>query len=183
MNEDLILKVLPIFQGLRVYHRHRVFGLQFLPKRGPAIICSTHSLATYDLMMLMAAVYDVDGRFPRSLIDRTFYRVPGLGGFMEQLGCVVGNLDNAQSILSNGELLYIAPGGMEESLRSSRNKYQFYWQKRRGFTRLSLETGAPIVLAACPGADDIFQVYDSPLTKWAYKKLRFPLFLSPQDVH
>ena len=43
---------------------------------------------------------------------------------------------------------------------------------------MSLETGAPIVLAACPRADDIYKVYENAVTKLIYKKLKLPFFLA-----
>jgi 1-acyl-sn-glycerol-3-phosphate acyltransferase len=178
MDEEFTLKLLPIMNALRIYHRHDVHGLENIPSRGPVIVATNHSLATYDMLMLMAAVYCYNGRLPRSLIDRAFYVVPGLGETMERLGCIAGSQGTAAKLLNNGEIIYIAPGGMRESLRPSTERYQILWNRRRGFARLSLETGAPIVLAACPRADDIYKVYDSSITKLIYKKLRLPFFLA-----
>jgi 1-acyl-sn-glycerol-3-phosphate acyltransferase len=178
MDEEFALKLLPVVNALRTYHRHEVHGLENIPKRGPVIVACNHSLATYDMLMLMAAVYCYNGRIPRSLIDRAFYVFPGLGEIMEKLGGIVGSQEAASSLLGNGEIIYLAPGGMRESLRPYTERYQILWNRRRGFARLSLETGAPIVLAACPRADDIYKVYDNSLTKLVYKKLRLPFFLA-----
>ncbi|MBC7533085.1 MAG: acyltransferase family protein [Oligoflexus sp.] len=163
---------------LRAYHSHEVYGLESIPTKGPAIIATNHSLATYDIMLLMAAVYLHNGRMPRSLIDRAFYVVPGLGELMERLGCIIGNPDNASTLLDNGELLYLAPGGMNESLRPSTERYQVKWNRRKGFARLAIETQSPVILAACPHADDIFQVYENSLTKWFYSQFRLPFFVA-----
>jgi len=179
MDEEFALKLLPMVNALRTYHRHEVHGLENIPKRGPVIVACNHSLATYDMLMLMAAVYCYNGRIPRSLIDRAFYVFPGLGDIMERLGGIVGSQEAASSLLGNGEIIYLAPGGMRESLRPYTERYQILWNRRRGFARLSLETGAPIVLAACPRADDIYKVYENSLTKLVYKKLRFAFFPRP----
>jgi hypothetical protein len=40
---------------------------------------------------------------------------------------------------------------------------------------MSLLTGAPVVLAACPTSDDIFEVVPNPITPWVYNRLRIPL--------
>ena len=178
MQEELQLKILPIFSGLRVYHRHEVHGLDNIPKKGPVIIACSHSLATYDISLLMAAVYQKINRFPRALIDRAFYKVPGLGNLMERIGCIVGSQENAQSLLSNGEMIYLAPGGMEESLRPSSDRYRVMWTKRKGFAKLAIETGVPVVLAACPKADDIFTVYENKATSWIYRNFRLPFFIA-----
>ncbi len=178
MDEEFALKLLPIVNALRTYHRHEVHGLDSIPARGPVIVACNHSLATYDMLMLMASVYSHNGRIPRSLIDRAFYVMPGLGELMEKLGGIMGSQETAASLLNNGEIIYLAPGGMRESLRPSSERYQILWNRRRGFARLSLETGAPIVLAACPKADDIFKVYDNSFTKLIYKHLRLPFFFA-----
>ncbi len=178
MDEELTIKLLPIIEALRAYHQHEVHGLDNIPTRGPAIVATNHSLATYDIALLMAAVYLHNGRVPRSLIDRAFYVFPGLGELMERLGCIVGNPDNASTLLENGEIIYLAPGGMQESLRPSSEAYRVYWEKRKGFAKLAIETGAPVILAACPRADDIFKVYENTLTKWVYEKFKLPFFLA-----
>jgi 1-acyl-sn-glycerol-3-phosphate acyltransferase len=178
MDEEFAIKILPLIHVLRMYHSHEVFGLDNIPTKGPAIIATNHSLATYDIMLLMAAVYLHNGRIPRSLIDRAFYVVPGLGELMERLGCIIGNPDNASTLLENGELLYLAPGGMNESLRPSTERYQVKWNRRKGFARLAIETQSPVILAACPHADDIFKVYENSLTKWFYSQFRLPFFVA-----
>ncbi|RYF42122.1 MAG: acyltransferase family protein, partial [Cytophagaceae bacterium] len=178
MDEEFAIKFLPMVSALRAYHSHEVYGLESIPSHGPAIIATNHSLATYDIMLLMAAVYLHNGRMPRSLIDRAFYVVPGLGELMERLGCTIGNPDNAHTLLENGELLYLAPGGMRESLRPSTERYQVRWNRRKGFARLAIETQTPVILAACPHADDIFKVYDNNVTKWFYAQFRLPFFLA-----
>jgi hypothetical protein len=52
------------------------------------------------------------------------------------------------------------------------------WNRRKGFTKLAIETGVPIILAACPAADDLYDVAPSHITAWAYKTLRIPLFFA-----
>ncbi|SMF67190.1 lysophospholipid acyltransferase family protein [Pseudobacteriovorax antillogorgiicola] len=178
MQEELQLKLLPITLGLRLYHRHEVHGLENIPASGPVIIACNHSLATYDISLLMSAVYQKLHRFPRALIDRAFYRIPGLGELMEKLGCIVGSQENAQSLLSNGEILYLAPGGMQESLRPSTDRYRVLWTKRKGFAKLAIDSGAPVILAACPKADDIFTVYENGVTDWIYRNFKMPFFLA-----
>lgn len=178
IDEAFTSKLLPIFSALQLYHRYEVIGLDKIPTSGPVIMACTHSLATYDMLLLMAEVYKKVGRIPCSLIDRLFYKIPGLGPLMERTGCVLGTYDNAASLLANAEMLYIAPGGMRESLRPMTERYQILWEGRRGFVKLSIETGAPIVLAACPKADDLYDVYPNALSSFFYKHLKVPVFLA-----
>ena len=178
INPDRVQAVYPILKALRYYHNHEVLGLEHIPEQGKAIIACNHSLATYDIALLFVEIYDRLGRIPRPLADHLFFKIPYLGEFIEELGAVDGFRNNALKLLQNNELIGVAPGGMREALRPSSERYQILWEKRKGFIELSLETGAPIILAVCPKADDLYDVYESPLTEWMYKKFKLPLFLA-----
>lgn len=178
VDREFAEKLLPLVRALRLYHRHEVRGLEKVPRTGSLIIATNHSLATYDIALLMGAVYEETQRFPRSLIDHAFYKIPYLGELMEKTGSVAGTQENARKLLHEGELLYLAPGGMREALRPSNDRYRILWERRRGFARLSFETGAPIVLAACPRSDEIYDVLENPFTKLIYNTFRLPFFLA-----
>ena len=178
MNKDWVEAMIPIADKIRRYHKHRVIGIKNIPKKGAAIIACNHSLATYDMMLLMSAIVTKTKRYPRSLIDRAFYRVPYLSTVMENFGGIQGTHDNAHEILENGDLLYLAPGGMKESLKPHQKKYTIQWEKRKGFAKLAIDTQTPIILAACPKADDIYKVYDSKLSKLVYENFKMPFFFA-----
>lgn len=171
-------RLIPIIQLMRKYHRHSVIGMDSIPDDGSAIIATNHSLATYDAALLICAIYEERSRLVCSLIDRLFFKVPGLGELMQELGNQEGSRENASKLLSEGEIICVAPGGMRESLRPSSERYQFLWDNRKGFARMSMMTGAPVILAACPKADDIFEVYPNKLTALAYKHFKVPFFLA-----
>jgi 1-acyl-sn-glycerol-3-phosphate acyltransferase len=177
LNTDFLIRLAPFIAGIRTYHQHSARGLETLPEGG-MILAANHSLASYDIALLMAAIYEQTNRIPRALIDRLFFKVPGLGPLMEALGSREGTQENAVSMLKNGEIIVVAPGGMREALRPSREKYKIIWGRRKGFVRLAVESGVPIVLAACPAADDIYDVAPSHVTAWAYKTLKVPLFFA-----
>jgi 1-acyl-sn-glycerol-3-phosphate acyltransferase len=177
LNREYLLKLAPVIAGMRLYHQHSTIGLENLPKGG-VIVAVNHSLASYDITLLVSSIYEYTNRIPRALIDRLFFKVPGLGQLMEALGGREGNKENAINLLKEGEILVVAPGGMREALRPSKEKYKIMWDRRRGFAKLSLETGTPIVLAACPMADDLYDVAPSHITAWAYKTLKIPLFFA-----
>jgi hypothetical protein len=175
LSRDALLKIAPIISGLRVYHRHSLEGKSSVPPKGPAIFAVNHSLASYDIALLMAAIYEEVNRVPRALIDRLFFKVPGLGSLMEALGSREGTHDNAVKLLQENELLILAPGGMRESLRPSTQRHQIIWGRRKGFVKLSIESGAPIILAACPAADHLYDIAPSHITAWAYQTFKIPI--------
>lgn len=162
-------------EGLRLYHSHEVVGLENVPRTGAGLIIVNHSLATYDIALLIAVIRRQLGRTVRPLVDRLFFKIPGLGPLVESVGCVEGSQETASRLLEEGELVCVAPGGMKEALRPSTEKYKICWETRRGFVRLALNAHCPIVPAACPNADDLYHIYDNPVTKLGYELLRIPL--------
>ncbi len=158
------------------YHKHEVYGLENIPKDEPCIIAGNHSLATYDLGILQYKIYKEIGRYPRGLADRAFFYIPTIGKITGKMGGVPGDPKVAEYLLTEKkEMVLVAPGGMREALRPSEEKYKIQWETRKGFIKLSIRTGAPIVLAACPHADDLYEVTESKLTKFIYNKFRLPL--------
>lgn len=177
--ENQLNKTIEVFKNLlkplRLYHRYEVRGLNHFPKEGRVIMAVHHSLATYDGFLLGLEIYEKKGRLPKGLGDDLLFKLPITKKWAPDIGLVPASHENARKLLNDEELLAIAPGGMRESLRPSNERYNVRWGKRKGFIRLAIETGTPIVLAACPSADRIFKVYENPLTALAYKKFKIPL--------
>jgi hypothetical protein len=154
------------------YHQHRVEGLEHIPARGPGLIVVNHSLATYDSGLLAVTVRKELGRNIRLLGDRYMFKIPGFRDLARAYGFVEGSQENAEELLNNGELVLVAPGGMREALRPSTQKYQLDISDRKGFVRLAVRTRSPIILSACPAADDILHVVSNPVTDWVYERYR-----------
>ena len=157
------------------YHDHEVVGLEHVPVVRPALLVLHHSLATYDGLLLAARIFHRTGRAPTALAHDRFFDVAAVGGFVQRLGVHRASPGNGRTLLSEGHLVAVAPGGMWEALRPSSERYRVRWTNRRGFVRLALEAQVPMVLAACPRADDLFDVQDHPLTHWVYDTFRWPL--------
>lgn len=162
-------------RALRLYHRHRVVGLENIPKKGGALIVVNHSFATYDSFLLGAAIYEKHHRLVHALGHSWLFRIPGVRELMTDAGAVPAGMDAALGLLKRRELLGLAPGGMREALRSSEERYRVRWGDRKGFVRLAIQAGCPIVLAACPRADEIFDVSAGLLTEIAYAKFKLPV--------
>jgi len=74
-------------------------------------------------------------------------------------------------------MVLVAPGGMREALKPSSQRNQLHWDSRKGFVRLAVKMQSPIILCACPAADDMYTVYDNALTKFFYKHTKQPVAL------
>lgn len=167
-----------MMKALARYHRHRVHGLEHIPTEGPAVVAVNHSLATYDVALLVLAVYEYTGRVMRGLGDRSLFQTPVIRSTLPRIGAVDADPAAARALLEAGELVVVAPGGMREALRTRAERYQVQWEDRRGFARLAIQTGAPVVLAACPRADEVFTAYANPLTPRIYARLKLPVPLA-----
>ena len=170
-----INKIFPLARFLKRYHNYRIEGLEKIPKEGRALILVNHSLATYDILLLAYVIMRKLERLPRGLADRNFYKADIIANWMQKLGVHEASSFNAQALLEQDELLILAPGGTKEAIRSSKEKYQIKWHDRYGFAKLSIKAQAPIILAACPGADNIYTVKDSAITDFVYNFFKFPL--------
>jgi 1-acyl-sn-glycerol-3-phosphate acyltransferase len=157
------------------YHSWELVGAGHVPKRGGAIVTCTHSLATYDLFIMGYASQHLIGRQAYIIGDDLMFRIPGLTPVLEEIAIIPGGREAAVARLKQGYLLGIAPGGMKESLRGKHRRREFDWSDRRGFVWAAALAGVPIVPAVCPSANDIYSVYENPLTEWAYRRFKLPL--------
>jgi 1-acyl-sn-glycerol-3-phosphate acyltransferase len=157
------------------YHRYRVQGLSNIPQQGRCIVAINHSFATYDAFLLAFAIKKSSGRLMSGLGDNLLFNLPLFSPLASAVNLYRANHQNGRRLLENECLLGVMPGGMREALRPASQKYQIRWQARKGFARLALITQSPVILAACPQADDIYDVKVSALTKFAYKHFKLPL--------
>ena len=157
------------------FHRYEVTGLEHLPSHGGALLVFNHSLATYDSWLIAVVLQDELDRTAYAVLDRHLLGMPVVGPAFRELGFIEGSREAAAQILREGHLLGVVPGGMREALRPSSSKYRVDWRGRMGFVWASLLSGAPIILAACPRADDIFEVADADTTRLVYERFKLPL--------
>ena len=154
---------------------NEVVGLDRIAPKSPALLAINHSLATYDTLLLCGVIIERLGRVPSGLGDRLIFKTPRLRRIATAAGIVEATHENGAELLRRNRLVIVAPGGMREALRQSDERYRVRWDRRKGFVRLALRTGAPIQLVACPNADRMYRVYESDLTKLVYKRLRAPV--------
>lgn len=160
------------------YHDYSVVGMENIPDKGAGLLVVNHSLATYDGFLLGLEVFRQRRRMLVGLGDNLIFKTPVLKDLALASGIYPANPTNGKRLLAHGHLMGVAPGGMWESLRPSTQKYQLRWDDRRGFVRLAMEAQVPIILAACPRADDLYEVRPSRLTEMAYHLLKIPIPLA-----
>lgn len=175
-SEMAVSTLYTAYDALAKYHRHEVVGMEHIPASGRCLVVVNHSFATYDNGILINSILNKTGRLVRPLGDRSLFYVPAFGRFLGKTGAVPARPHVAEFLLEKEEAIaLVAPGGMREALRPSTEKYKVRWDSRKGFVRLAVKTQTPIVLSACPAADDLYTVYENSLTKWVYQKARLPV--------
>lgn len=175
LDKTRIDRISSFIRFVELYHRHDVRGLENFPREGGVLLALNHSFATYDITLLQNKIYRNIKRTSRALADRWFFKNVKIAEFMKSIGAIEGSPDDAVELLKSGEIVCVAPGGMREALRPTSERYQVLWSKRKGFAKVAYLSGAPVVLAACPKADDIYELYPNLVTPWAYKTFKIPL--------
>lgn len=159
-RNDVFLALLESFLPLiRAYFRYEVVGLENVPATGRAVLVSNHGILPVDALLLHCAIRDAFGRWPRGLTDRRIFRIPVLRQVFLDLGIVVAHPETGQALLEQGEIVTIMPGGAREAFKSSRERYRLMWKRRKGYVRLAIQTGSPIIPAICIGNDEMYHVF------------------------
>ena len=175
LNPALLEQARKVLRPLYRYHHFQIHGLEHVPREGPALLVVHHSLATYDGFLLGDAIYAGTGRLPRGLGDDRIFQIPGLRELALAVGIVPASPEAGERLLRAGYIVGVAPGGMWESLRPHTERRRSRWEGRRGFVRLALREGVPMIFAAVPAADEIYKVYPSRWTDVVYERLHWPV--------
>jgi 1-acyl-sn-glycerol-3-phosphate acyltransferase len=157
------------------YHDYEVVGGDNLPKEGGVVFAATHSMASYELFITAHATEVFLGRKTFIVGDDLMFKIPGLGPALKEIGFISATREQLIQRLRDGDMIGIAPGGMREALRGSKQRYTFDWSRRKGFADVALRAGVPILPNVCPQADHIFTVYGNPMTKFVYDKFKLPV--------
>lgn len=177
LDKSRIDRISSLIRFVELYHRHDVVGLKRFPAEGGVLLALNHSFATYDITLLQNKIYRNLKRPSRALADRWFFKNEKIAEYMRSIGAIEGTAEDAISLLKEGEIVCVAPGGMREALRPKSERYQVLWGKRKGFAKVAYLSQVPVVLAACPKADDIYELYPNIITPWAYKAFKLPFVL------
>lgn len=137
------------------YHRAEVHGIDRIPE-GPALYVGNHNggLLAMDMFLAFARVAlerpieDV----PFALAHSVIVRMPGFNQLLVSLGAVEASRENAEQAFRQGYKVLVYPGGDLESFRPFTERHQVKFGRRRGWVRLAIRNGVPIVPLAAAGA-------------------------------
>ncbi len=155
-REELAYRVLPAFllDLIRKYLRVTTEGLEHVPAKGACIVVANHSgYMGFDAMMLGNEILKGTKRIPHIIAHRLWFLRPEISVHASKLGMISATFENGLKILKEKECLLLFPEGEEGNFKPTVKRYRLK-RFRRGFVRLALKTGAPIVPAVVIGAEE-----------------------------
>ncbi len=155
-SEDLLYRAAPRFlmEIMRKYFRLQVEGIENIPKRGPALITPNHSgYAGFDAMMLAYEIHERTQRTSRVLTHKFWFLTDATAIPAHKFGFLEATLSNGITQLKKNNLVVIFPEGEQGNFKPTSKAYELQ-EFRRGFVRMALQTGAPIVPTIILGAEE-----------------------------
>lgn len=144
-------------EAMKERHRYSVEGLEHLLTPGPKLLIAYHGRGIpLDLALLAEEVRRIAGYLPRSIVHQGLWDIPFFSTYLAASGCIPGDGPVLREAVRRGEAVFVAPGGTYEGLRGFWHRHEVDWGPRRGYLRLALELGLPLIPAATAGMDDRF---------------------------
>ena len=155
-RDVLIYRVFPrwLMELVRKYFRLQIEGLENIPKRGAAIIAPNHSGYMGIDAALLAHILAQNGkRIPRILTHHFWFLTKTTALPAQKMGFTEATYKNGVAELKRQHLVVIFPEGEAGNFKPTQKMYDLQ-EFRRGFVRMALETGAPIIPALVIGAEE-----------------------------
>jgi 1-acyl-sn-glycerol-3-phosphate acyltransferase len=161
----------------RGWFRVQMRGLEHVPSAGPAMVVANHSgVLPLDAVMLQVGLLDEHpaARSLRMLSADLVYSVPLIGRVARASGHVSASPDEAERLLSAGELVGVFPEGFKGIGKPFSDRYHLQRFGRGGFARIAIQTGVPLIPVAIVGAEEIYPM----VANWPElaAKLNLPYF-------
>ncbi len=134
-----------------------VRGLDRIPE-GPALYVGNHSggFVTPDTWIFASAVMNERGieHVPYGLAHQVIMGAPFVNNVLARLGGIEAKPENAHRVFEHGGKVLAYPGGDLDAFRPSHERYRVVFGPRRGYLRLALVDGVPIVPVVSAGGHD-----------------------------
>ena len=139
------------------WFRVEVRGAENIPTEGGALVVSNHSgTVPLDGLMTMVSVHDSTSRNLRPLGADLVFKLPIVGEMARKGGTTLACNEDAERMLSGGELVGVWPEGFKGIGKPYSERYKLQRFGRGGFVSAALRTGVPIVPCSVVGAEEIY---------------------------
>lgn len=145
------------------YFRAEVRGLERVPD-GPALYVGNHSsgVLTPDSFIVGSALFRAHGieAVPYGLGHEVAIQLPLIHQIIVPLGAVRASHDTAHRLFAEGRKVVVYPGGDLEAMRPFADRDRIVFGDRRGYIRLALREGVPVVPVVVAGSHATFMILD-----------------------
>jgi len=166
-----------------------VKGLENLPATGPVLVVGNHSCLMYmpDAWVVGQSLIERRGldQPAYALAYDLLFSVPGVGPFLRRIGAIPAGGREAELALQQGAAVVVYPGGDTEACRPWCQRDQVDLAGHKGFVRLALHAGVPVVPVVTHGSHHAVVVVSRGgrlATALGLNRLRinvFPILLGP----
>jgi len=138
-----------------LWYRAEVRNLANVPEEGAVLLVGNHtggnmSPETFTFTLAFQTFFGVERRFHQ--LAHNLVLASPLGPFLRNFGTVAASHENANKALEAGAAVLVFPGGDWEVHRPSWQSSRIDFGGRKGFIRLALDQGVPIVPVVTIGA-------------------------------
>ena len=117
--------------------------------------CHPHGVAS-DYRVLMDGMFCQRNVYPKTLAATILFRLPLIREIALVTACLDARKSVAEAILRSGQSILVLPGGEAEQIRTQHGRELIYLKNRKGFIKLALRHGVPVVPMYAFGVSDYY---------------------------
>ncbi|XP_046740029.1 transmembrane protein 68 isoform X1 [Diprion similis] len=158
-----------------IWHGYEIVGLSNIPENEPVLFVYYHGAIPIDLYYFISKVFLYNSKLIHTVGDRFLFKVPGWSIISDVLKVIPGTIQTCSSILKEGNMLAISPGGVYEA-QFGDSYYRLMWKKRLGFAKVALDAKVNIIPIFTRNLREAFRTVSWGRRIWLriYAATRFP---------
>lgn len=159
-----------------IWHGYEIVGLENIPQDKPVLFIYYHGAIPVDVYYFVSKVFLYNSKLIRLVADRFLFKIPGWSIFADVLKIIPGTIQSCSTILKEGNMLAISPGGVYEA-QFGDSYYELMWKKRMGFAKVALDSKVDIVPFFTKNLRESFRTVNWGRRIWLkiYAKTKLPL--------